>query len=186
MTLPVLLMGMEKWLELLLWGPPDLRDELLSKCHAFFTREMAAYRHAGGDVLVYSNPFGSIDTIPLKFFGNTLPWIEKDINAVGVEGLVYYCGTSRMNAVLDVILERTGMIAYNLSPFDDIVEVSALSPDRALTVGILNDLKLIDWSHEEIRQEIKRILEAGMPGGRFVFGTMGMLLYSGREHQDNA
>ncbi|GAK54957.1 uroporphyrinogen decarboxylase [Candidatus Vecturithrix granuli] len=175
MTLPVLLMGMEKWLELLLWGPPDLRDELLSKCHEFFTREMAAYRKAGADALVYSNPFGSTDTIPLKFFReHALPWIEKDVNAVGAEGLVYYCGTSRMNAVLDVVIERTGITAYNLSPFDDVVEGKRIIAGRALTVGILNDLKLIDWSHDEIRCEVKRILEAGMPGGKFVFGTMGM------------
>ena len=37
MTLPALLMGMEKWLQLLLTGPAELRDLLLEKCHAFFT-----------------------------------------------------------------------------------------------------------------------------------------------------
>lgn len=175
MTLPALLMGMEKWMELLLWGPPDVRNELLSKCHEFFIREIAAYRAGGADVLVYSNPFGSTDTVPLKFFlEHVLPWIEKDIKAVGVEGLVYYCGTSRMNAVLGAVLERTGLTAYNLSPFDDIAESRRIIAGRALTVGILNDLKLIDWSHDETRHEVKRILEAGMPGRKFVFGTMGM------------
>lgn len=175
MTLPVLLMGMEKWLELLFWGPPDLRDELLNKCHDFFTKETAAYRQAGADALVYANPFASTDTIPMKFFLEySLPWIEKDIQAIGTEGVVFYCGMSRMNAVLEIVLERTGIEVYNLSPLDDVSEGKRLVAGRGLTVGVLNDLKLCECSHEEIRQEVKRILDAGMPGGKFVFETMGL------------
>jgi len=40
-----------------------------------------------------------------------------------------------------------------------------------LTCGVINDIKLIDWPVAEVRQEVKRILETGMPGGRFLFGT---------------
>ena len=38
MTLPAILMGMEKWMGLLFSGPADLRDELLTKCSEFFRR----------------------------------------------------------------------------------------------------------------------------------------------------
>ena len=61
MTLPAILLGMEKWMELLLCGPAELRDELLTKCSDFFRSEIAPYREAGADVLLYSNPFGSAD-----------------------------------------------------------------------------------------------------------------------------
>jgi len=30
---------------------------------------------------------------------------------------------------------------------------------------------MLDWSEAEVRQEVHRILAAGMPGGRFLFGT---------------
>jgi hypothetical protein len=40
MTLPTMLMGMERWMELLLLGPADARDRLLAKCHEFFVREV--------------------------------------------------------------------------------------------------------------------------------------------------
>ena len=68
MTLPLLLMGMEKWLPMLLWGPAELRDQLMEKCHRLIVGEAQAYRHAGADLLLYSNPFGSTDQIPMKFF----------------------------------------------------------------------------------------------------------------------
>ena len=87
MTLPVLLMGMERWMELLFFGPADLRDELLRRCHEFFVKEIEVFREQGADVLVYSNPFGSTDTVPFKYFmEHSLPWIEKDVKAVGDYG----------------------------------------------------------------------------------------------------
>jgi uroporphyrinogen decarboxylase len=172
MTLPAILMGMEKWLELLLIGPTSLKDELLAKCHEFFVKEVNAYRAAGADVLVYSNPFGSTDTVPLKYILNhAMPWIEKDIKAVGTAGIVYYCGTSRFNKVIDVVLEKTGIGVYYLSPLDDVGEAKRIIAGRGLTCAVINDIKLINWSREEIRNEVKRLIEAGMPGGKFLFGT---------------
>ena len=172
MALPALLMGMDKWMELLFMGPATVRDELLAKCHDFFVKELLAYRQAGADVLVYSNPFGSTDIVPMKFYlAHSLPWIEKDIQAVGTQGLVYYCGMARLNAALDSVLQRTGISIYYLSPLDDIRQGKTAIAGRGLTCGVINDIPLIDWSKDEIRHEVRRIIEAGLPGGRFLFGT---------------
>jgi uroporphyrinogen-III decarboxylase len=172
MTLPVLLMGMEKWMELLLMGPASVRDELLAKCHDFFVKEVAAYRNAGANVLVYSNPFGSTDTVSRKWFAaHSLRWIEQDIRAVGVAGIVYYCGMSRMGNVVGTILERTGIGVYYLSPMDDIPEAKRVIAGRGLTCGVINDIQLVRWTREEIRTKVKRMMEVGKPGGRFLFGT---------------
>jgi uroporphyrinogen decarboxylase len=172
MTLPALLMGMEKWLELLFLGPSELRNELLAKCHDFFVKEMAVYRQAGADVLVYSNPFGSTDIVPMNFFMQySLPWIKKDIEAVGVEGIVYYCGMARMNQVIDAVFAQTGIGVYYLSPMDDVRAGKNIIAGRALTCGVINDIRLIDWSQDQVRDEVKNIIDGGKPGGRFLFGT---------------
>lgn len=172
MALPAMLMGMDKWLELLFLGPAGARDELLAKCHEFFVKELLVYRQAGADVLLYSNPFGSTDMIPMKFFQeHALPWIEKDIRAVGTAGIVYYAGMARINAVTAAVLERTGIGAYYQGPFDDVRDGKALLAGRALACGVINDIRLIDWPRDEIRREVRRIIEAGRPGGRFLFGT---------------
>jgi len=172
MTMPSMLMGMEKWMELLFCGPADIRDALLAKCHDFFVKEVAAYRQAGADIIFYSNSFGSPDMVPMKFFmEHSLPWIEKDIQAVGSEGMVYFCSMARFNKVIDIVIERTGIGLYYLSPLDDVAEGKRIVAGRALTCGVLNDMKLVDWSREEIRREVKRIMDAGMPGGKFLFST---------------
>ncbi|TAN42543.1 MAG: uroporphyrinogen decarboxylase [Nitrospirae bacterium] len=174
MTLPALLMGMDKWMELFLLGPASVRDELLAKCSEFFKKEITAYRNAGADVFVYANAFGSTDFVPMRLFKElSLPQMEKDLS-VGTDGVVYYCGGARMNAVLQQVIDKLGLGAYYLSPLDDIAEGKRIIGERGLTCGVINDIKLIDWTPEEIRSEVKRMLEAGMPGGKFLFGTLVM------------
>lgn len=172
MALPALLMGMERWMELLFWGPQAVRDELLEKCHQFFVREVQSYRAAGADVLVYSNPFGSIDTVPQRFFMSTaLPWIERDIQAVGTQNVVFYCGTARCSPVLEPVIERTGIGVFYLSPLDDLGRAKAQINGRGLTCGVINDIAMIDWTPVETRAEVSRLMQLGKPGGKFLFGT---------------
>ena len=172
MTLPALLMGMDKWMDLLFLGDAGARDELLGKCHEFFVKEVKAYRDHGADVIVYSNPFGSTDFVPMKFFmEQSLPWIEKDLQAVGTAGMVYYCGMARFNKVIDVVLQRTGIGVWYVSPLDDILESKRIIAGRGLCCGVIDDISLIKWSRDEIRLQVKRMLDAGKPGGRFLFGT---------------
>lgn len=175
MTLPAILMGMEKWLPLLLSGPDGPREELLAKCHDFFVKEVAAYRAAGADVLVYSNPFGSTDFVPMKFFRErSLPWIKKDMAAAGTPGMVYYCGSARFNNVIDQVVTETGIGVYYLSPLDDVAEGKRIIAGRGLCCGVINDIRMIDWTPAEVRQEVRRLIEAGKPGGKFLFGTLVM------------
>ncbi|NWF38519.1 uroporphyrinogen decarboxylase [Mariprofundus sp. NF] len=175
MTLPAILMGMDKWLELLLLGPTDIRDLLLEKCSDFFQKEIKAFRDNGADVCVYSNPFGSTDFVSMKQFDAlSMPWMKRDIEPGGVAGLVYYCGSSRFNKVIDRVIKELGIGVFYLSPKDDIAEAKKIINGRALTCGVINDIKLVSWSREEIRAEVKRMCEAGMPGGKFLFGTLVM------------
>lgn len=172
MALPTILMGMDKWMELLFLGPASVRDELLGKCHDLFVKEALTYRNAGADVLVYSNPFGSTDFVSMKYFmEHSLPWIEKDIQGIGIQGVVYYCGMARFSPVIDIVLQRTGIGVYYISPLDDVRKSKEIIAGRGLACGVINDIKLIDWSAEEITCEVKRIIDAGMPGGKFLFGT---------------
>jgi len=175
MTLPALLMGMERWMDLLLNGPFALRDQLLDKCHQFFVREVEAYRRLGADVLLYSNPFGCTEIVPPRLFRElSLPWVARDVAAVGTEGLVYYCGSAASNAVLEPVLRRTGIGAYYLSPLDDLAEALRILDGRALCCGIINDIKLATWSREEIFAEVRRLMHTGRASARFLFGTLVM------------
>jgi uroporphyrinogen decarboxylase len=104
----------------------------------------------------------------------SLPWMERDLKPGGTQGVVYYCGGARMNPVIDRVLERLEISAYYLSPMDDISLGKKIIAGRALCAGVINDIPLIDWPRDEIRREVRRMMDEGMPGGKFLFGTLVM------------
>ncbi|MFA6313354.1 MAG: uroporphyrinogen decarboxylase family protein [Sterolibacterium sp.] len=171
-TLPAILMGMEKWMELLLSGPADVRDELLKKCCDFYQKEAAAYRAAGANVLVYSTPFGSTSFVGKKRWREfSLPWMQRDLSPGGTGGVVYYCGMAPFNDVIAPVRDELGIGVYYISPLADLAEAKALIGHGGLTCGVIDDIKLIHWTPEETRAEVKRICDIGRPGGHFLFGT---------------
>ena len=175
LTLPSILMGTEKWLELLLWGPAPLRDELLAKCSLFVQRHIRACRLAGAEMIIYSAPFSTPGMLPealCREFG--YPWLEKDLAPTGTQDVVLYGGGMPIGPILPALLERLSFAACYLSPLDDIIACKKVIAGRCLCGGIINDLRLLSWSPEEVRAEVKRILELGLPGGGFFFGTLVM------------
>jgi uroporphyrinogen decarboxylase len=171
-TLPSILMGMEKWMDLLLSGPADLRDELLRKCSDFFQKEVAAYRAAGANVLVYSTPFGSTSFVGMKRFREfSMPWMKRDLAPGGIGNIVFYCGMAPFNNVIEQVMSELGIGVYYISPMADLAEAKAIIGKKALTCGVIDDIKMVHWTSEETRAEVKRMCEIGKPGGHFLFGT---------------
>jgi uroporphyrinogen-III decarboxylase len=173
MTLPAMLIGMEKWMELLLTGPFELRDELLAKCSDYFRAHLAALRKAGADIFFYVNPLTSPDFVPMKLIHElTRPWMQRDLAGVDMSGLVFFCAAARVIRNIDFVIDSLGFEVVCLSPWDDIAEAKRIAGGRALMGSPINDLKLLHWSEAEIRAEVRRIMSEGMPGGQFYFGTL--------------
>lgn len=170
-TLPALLMGMDKWIELLLTGPVDVRDELLRKCNDFFRKQLAAYRAAGADVLVYATPFGSPYFVGAKRVNEfSVPWMQRDLDG-NPGGIVYYCGMAPFNSVIRTVMDKLDVHIHYISPQADLAEAKQIIGAEGLTCGVIDDIKMIHWTPEQTRAEVKRQCEIGMRGGRFLFGT---------------
>jgi uroporphyrinogen decarboxylase len=176
-TLPSILMGMDKWMELLLTGPADIRDELLKKCSEFFHKEVAAYRAAGANVLIYSTPFGSTSFVGMKRFQQfSMPWMQRDLAPGGIDNIVYYCGMAPFNNVIAQVMDELKIKTHYISPLADLAEAKAIIGKRGLTCGVIDDIKMIHWSPEQTRAEVKRLCEIGMVDQHFLFGTAVMPL----------
>lgn len=174
-SLPAMLMGIGPWLELCLWGDPKLRDTLLQLCSQFCAAEIQALREAGADFIIYANPVASCSFItPDKFRQQALPWVLRDLEAVGAAGLVYFNGGGIINPILADLKQNTAIGAYYINPFDDIAEARQVLGPGALLVGTINDIPLITWSPAKIEAEVGRIMTAGKAVGGFIFGTLMM------------
>lgn len=172
-TLPAMLMGVGAWLDLMLNGDSGLRERLLTECSTFVTRKILALREAGADLIVYVNPLASATFItPTKFRQLALPWILNDLKITGPDGIIFFNGGGKINPILADVKEHTGIGAYYLNPFDDIVEARKILGPQPLIAGAINDIKLLDWTPDEVEQEVARIMQAGNQAGNFIFGTL--------------
>jgi uroporphyrinogen decarboxylase len=172
-TLPAMLMGIGPWMELFLCGDPQLRDRLLELCSQFCSRQIIALREAGADLIVYVNPVASATFITTRKFRElALPWVSRDLEKPGPQGVIFFNGGGRINPILADLKQHTGIGAYYLNPFDDIAEARAILGPEAIIAGAINDIKLIDWTAQEIDREVERIMRAGKQAGGFLFGTL--------------
>jgi uroporphyrinogen decarboxylase len=171
-TLPAILMGMDKWMELFLLGPADVCNELLRKCSEFVRQHIAALRAAGANVIVYSTPFGSPYFLSKNLIiQNVMPWMRQDLGAGGVGDIVYYCGMAPFNDVIDLVFDQLDIRTHYISPLADLAQAKRIINTRGLTCGVIDDIKMIHWNEAETRAEVRRIIETGKPGGHFLFGT---------------
>lgn len=174
-SLPAMLMGIGPWLELCLWGDPQLRETLLQLCSRFCTAKIQALCEAGADFIIYTNPVASSSFItPDKFRERALPWVLRDLESVGTAGLVYFNGGGIINPILADLQQNTAIGAYYLNPFDDIAEARQILGPNKLLVGTINDIPLLTWSPAEIDVEVRRIMTEGKAAGGFIFGTLMM------------
>ncbi len=171
-SLPVILMGMDKWIELVIAGPTDLRDLLVKKCSDFVQQQLTAYRAAGANVIIYANPFATTYFLPKKLILNwSMPWMQQDLKD-GIDNIVFYGGMAPINAVTEMVVDKLNVNIFYPAPEDDLIESKRLiKPGNGLTSGVIDDIKMIHWSQEQIRNEVKRIMDLGKPGGHFLFGT---------------
>lgn len=172
-SLPAMLMGIGDWIDLLVCGPRDLRDLLLAKCSTFCRRHVSALRAAGADLIVYTDSVATADVVtPREFRAVALPAIQRDLDGMGTADVVYFNGGGRINPRLGPLVEETGIRAFYVNPFDDLAEAKRTLAGRALLIGSINDIRLIDWSAADIDIEVRRIMDAGKGGGGFAFGTL--------------
>ena len=171
-TLPALLLGMDKWMELYLTGPFELRDHLLRLCSDFTQQHLAALRAAGANVLIYSSPFGSPYFLSkAQIAKDILPWMLRDLQGEQRRDLVYYCGMAPFNDIIELVMEELQITTHYISPLADLATAKRLINTRGLTCGVIDDIKMINWSEQQTREEVKRIIDIGKPGGHFLFGT---------------
>lgn len=174
-SLPAILMGIDKWIDLVINGPESLRRKLLQKCSDFCIALMRALQSVGVDGISYSNPVGSAEFLTVEQFNDVcLEWIIRDITSVGPEGITYFNGGGRINPMIHSILNHTKLVTYYINPLDDVVEAKNIIGDRGISSGVINDIRLLDWSRDEIYREVKKIMGLGKEGGRFLFGTLVM------------
>ena len=165
--LPIMLMGMERWLRLLLFGDAALRDRLVEVCSEFCVRWIRALAAAGADAVGYFDPMSSTDlTTQAQFRQWMLPTLRAITSRVPVALVFATAGGKNAHRVSEIA--GAGAAAMVVSSRDDLASMKQEAQGKIALAGNLNNIAMAWWTPEQAAQEVKRCIAAGAPGGGYL------------------
>lgn len=173
-SLPSMLIGTEKWLELL-WEDELIRAPLLKRtlgiCRDFCVAWCNAQLQAGADVVVLADGIASATCIMREqFIQFAMPVIKETIGAI--QGTVVYEPVGRIQPFIDLVPELgAGLVVLECS--DDIKKCKEALQGKMTVIGNLNNIELIHWDREKTLQECFHVLEQASGGGGLILSTQG-------------
>ncbi len=163
-SLPVLQLGFEAYLEVMLERPLDF--ERLMEVNAAYCREWArAQVRAGATTLTYADPVASTDVVPLETARQKALAVARQVLPdVGVP-YIFSLASGRSLPLVDDLVEL-GATAVGVSAQENLGEAIARCRGRIGVVGNLNALAMCGWSIADAESAaINALWAAGTEGG---------------------
>lgn len=166
-SLPAMLMGFERWLNLLLFGEEELREKLLRLTRDFCVSWANAQLDAGADAIGFFDPLATSDMLTREqFLRFDFELARETISKI--KGPVAYAGAGgRFQHIID-LLPKTGAAAVVISSKDDLGSVKRNVGEKINIFGNLNNIEMVDWTPEKAEEEVKRCIEQGAKGGGYI------------------
>ena len=165
--LPSLLIGIEQWMETVLFDQ-DLAQKLLNYTGDFFIAWANALLAAGADCLVVTEGMASAEIAPRSLFAKMfLPHITSTFARVHGPKVLHHSG-GRLKHVLDLLPGLEGLAGITVSSKDDLTEARLLiGPDLTL-IGNLDNLTLPSVSADEVYEMSLELLRTAGTSGHYI------------------
>jgi len=168
--LPAMLLGVETWMETLLFDPPSAQA-LLERCQPFCTAFGNRFLAEGATVVGFTANFANPDLLPRKIIeAMTLPalhaWTSRS------EGpLVFHHGGCRLAPHLDLLKSLPGVVGYVVDARDSLEEARLRMGDAPLLLGGLDGPALGTFEPEALKRRCREVLLARSGDPRFVLAS---------------
>jgi len=170
--LPSLLVGLEQWMEAVLFDP-ELAQRLLDHTAPFYVSWANALLDAGADCLAITEGMATSAIAPRSMFaGQFLPHLGKIFRQIHGPKVISSTGGC-MNHVLDLLPGLDGLVGVIAGSKDDLAEArQLLGPDLNL-IGNLDNLTLPALTAEEVFESCLARLRTAAPSGHYILANAG-------------
>lgn len=174
-SLPSMLMGTERWLDLMLFEEEEVRQPVMKRlldittdfCVAWANMQLAA----GADAIVLADGMASASVINRQQFIDLALSVIKETIA-RINGPVVHEGVGSVHLMID-LLPQTGAIGVMLTCEDDLAEYKRMVGGSLALIGNLNNIEMRRWSPEDMTQKAQTALAAGAPGSGYILSAQG-------------
>ncbi|MBI2955289.1 MAG: uroporphyrinogen decarboxylase family protein [Chloroflexi bacterium] len=165
-SLPIMLMGLESWLDLLLFGDEARRQRLLQITSQFSVAWAKALLAAGADIIALVEPMASATMLTREQATKlVLPVVGQAVR--DINGPVIFWSLGAIQPVADLI-RSLGVQAVSTDPGDDLREVKRIAAGRMAVLGGLNDLGMLSWTLRDAEEKVREAIQVAAPGGGFI------------------
>lgn len=170
--LPALLVGLEQWMEAVLFDQ-ELAQKLLDYTAPFFVSWANALLDAGADCLVFTEGMVTSEVVPRDMFARQfLPHLQTVFTQIHGPKVISSTGGS-MNHVLDLLPDTEGLVGVISGSKDDLaVSRQLLGPDLTI-IGNLDNLSMPAVSAEKVYEMSMSCLKTAAPSGHFILANSG-------------
>ena len=171
-ALPALLLGMEGWMETLLFDE-TAAQKVLDHTGKFFVAWANALLEAGVVGLVITEGMASEEISPRGLFSERLLPHLRAMFAQVHGPMVFHHTGGRIHHILDLLPGLPGLAGVVVSSKDDLIEARRLIGPEMLLLGNLDNLSYPAASAEQIREQSLACLQAAAPAGHFILSNSG-------------
>lgn len=173
-SLPSMLMGTEKWMDLLLFEERSVREQVMGRMLEISSEFSIAWANAqleaGADVIVLADGMASAAVLTRQqFIEFALPTLKAMIPRVN--GFVVHEGVGHLHPMLDLLVD-IGLLGVILSHLDDLAKCREIVGDKLALIGNLNNIEMARWSPEEMTRRSEAAL-AAVPCPGYVLSAQG-------------
>lgn len=170
--LPALLLGMERWMELVLFEA-ETAESLMHHSVTFLASWANALVEAGADGLIVTEGMVAAEVVPRSMFQRQfLPHLHTLFAEVRAPKVVSSTGGS-INQALDLLTGLEGVVGVIAGSKDDLtLSRQLLGPDLTL-IGNLDNLALPALSPAALLEMSRELLRRAAPSGRYILANSG-------------
>jgi uroporphyrinogen decarboxylase len=166
-ALPTMVLGLETWMEILLFDE-SAAGKLLEWSARFFVAWANALLQAGVSGLVVTESFASAEMTTRDVFASRLlPHVRATFAEVNGP-LILHHGGGQIGHVLDLLPGLPGLAGVVVSSRDDLREARRMLGPDLLLIGNLDNLSLPSVSAAEISESSLACLRTAAPAGHYV------------------
>lgn len=165
-SLPVVQLGFERYLELLLEKGPRL-ERLLAVNTQFAIAWAGAQLAAGAGAVAWVDPLASPDNIPHDVWLDTGYRSLCSARAALPGALALSTASGRAQGLVDDLV-RAGVTGLGIAALDDLAAVKERCRGRLVVIGNMNGLAMRHWSPDDAQRVVRQSLLAAGPGGGYV------------------
>ena len=171
-ALPALILGLEAWLEILLFDEAAAQ-RLLEFTGDFFVTWANTLLEAGATGLIVTEGMAAAEISQRRLFAERmLPHLRAMFTPVRGPMVFHHTG-GRINPILDLLPGLPGLAGVVVSSKDDLAEARQRLGPEPLLLGNLDNLLFPTASAEEIRERSMACLRAAAPTGPFILANSG-------------